>query len=88
VRSESAAGCPGGARLDELGSLLSAWLLCGPWWPLLLGRSNCGGLDNQFVIARGHRALTFAMSVTGTTKLVRPDPLIKESSETGGYSDV
>jgi hypothetical protein len=31
VRSESAAGYPGGARLDELGSLLSAWLLCGPW---------------------------------------------------------
>jgi hypothetical protein len=52
VRSESATGCPGGACLDELGSLLSAaWLLCGPWWPLLLGRNNCRGLDDQFVIA-------------------------------------
>jgi hypothetical protein len=52
---KSYAGCPGGARLDELVSLLSAWLLCGPWWPLLLGRNNCGGLDDQFVIAHGRR---------------------------------
>jgi hypothetical protein len=43
----------GGARWDELGSLLSAWLLCGAWWPMLLGGNNCGGLDDQFVIARG-----------------------------------
>jgi hypothetical protein len=44
--------------LDELGSLLSAWLLCGPWWPLLLGRNNCGGLDDQFLIACGRRGLS------------------------------
>jgi hypothetical protein len=44
--------------LDELGSLLSAWRLCGPWWPLLLGRNNCGGLYDQFVIARGRRGLS------------------------------
>jgi hypothetical protein len=30
----------------------------GPWWPLLFGSNNCGGLDDQFVIARGRRGLS------------------------------
>jgi hypothetical protein len=49
-------GHPGSCalNLDELGSLLSAWLLCGPWWPLLLWGNNYG-LDDQFVVARGRR---------------------------------
>jgi hypothetical protein len=58
VRTESAAGCPGGARLDELGSLLSAWLLCGPCGGHCCLGDNCGGLDDYFVIAHGRRGLS------------------------------
>jgi hypothetical protein len=55
MRSGSAAECPRGARWDGLGSLPSVWLLCGPWWPLSLGRNNCECLDDQSVIVRERR---------------------------------
>jgi hypothetical protein len=78
VRSESAAGCPGGARLDELGSLLSAWLLCGPWWPLLLWGNNYGGLDDQFVVARRLFLQVECLSDVCTADGLTTDPGLEE----------